>query len=183
MDQYLGMILMFGGNFNPTNFQFCNGQLLAISSNAALFSLLGTYYGGNGTSTFSLPDLRGRAAVQQGQGVGVSDYVIGEFTGVATITLLSSNVPIHSHTMNAVTAIGGTASPSGAMLAEGPKRGSGPSAKSPDFYLSGSTPNVPLNIQSVGPNVNGGSNAFSIMQPYLAISYIIAMQGVFPTRN
>jgi microcystin-dependent protein len=182
MDPYLGMILMFGGNFNPRGFQLCNAQLLSISQNAALFSIIGTYYGGNGTSTFGLPDLRGRAAVQQGQGPGLSDYVLGEQVGTTTTTLLSNNVPLHNHIMNAVASIGGTASPSGAMLAEGPKRGQGPAAKSPDFYLNGS-PNEQLSPLSIGPNVGGGSIPVSIIQPYLAITYIIAMTGVFPSRN
>src|SRR5580698_4850181 len=137
-DQYLAMILQFGGNFAPVQFALCAGQILPISSNTALFSLLGTYYGGNGTSNFGLPDLRGRTVIGSGQGPGLSDYFIGEQTGVENETILYSNMPIHSHTVNAVAGGATQASPATAFLAEGPKSGTGPTAKVSHFYLNAS---------------------------------------------
>jgi microcystin-dependent protein len=187
MDFYLASIFLFGGNFNFRGTQMCNGQILAISSNTALFSLIGTYYGGNGQSTFGLPDLRGRAALSMGQGPGLSLYDIGEQTGVANTTLLANNIPLHNHLVNAVVGLGetstGTPSPSNALIAQGGKVGGGPTAKAPDYFISATAPNTNLNSLAIGPNIGGGSNPFSIMQPYLAVTYLIATSGVFPARN
>jgi len=184
MDPYLGCVIIFGGNFAIKGFQMCNGQILSLSQNTALFSLLGTYYGGNGTSTFGLPDLRGRTAIQQGQGVGVSPYSIGESTGINSVTLLSSNIPSHNHQLNAVGGLATTAlPPTNAFFGEGPTSGSGPGAKSTDYYIAATAPNTTLNPQSIGLNAGGGSNPANIMQPYLAVTHLIAMQGVFPARN
>jgi microcystin-dependent protein len=185
-DQYLGMIFIFGGNFNPFQFQLCNGQLLPISQNTALFSLIGTYYGGNGTSNFQLPDLRGRASIGMGQGLGTSDYVMGEQVGTETTTMLSSNIPLHNHLVNAYngySATGATASPATALFAEAQKAGSQPTSKAPFYYETGSVPNTPLAPTTIGTNLGGGSIPFNILQPYLALSYIIAMSGIFPARN
>src|ERR1700712_5433026 len=106
MDNFLGEIRMFGGNFNPRGWQLCNGQLLAVSTNSALFSILGTQFGGNGTTTFGLPDLRGRVPVHQGSGPGLSPYVIGEATGTENVTLLSTQMPAHNHLVKAASAAG-----------------------------------------------------------------------------
>lgn len=182
-DQYLAMILQFAGNFNPVQFQLCNGQILPISSNTALFALLGTYYGGNGTSNFGLPDLRGRTAVGQGAGPGLSQYVLGEMTGTESVTLLSNNIPLHTHTLNNVAGTGSQGTISGALLAEGPKKGTGPQAKAPNLYITATAPNTPLNPLSVGTNIGGGSIPLSIIQPYLTVTYIIATSGIFPPRN
>jgi microcystin-dependent protein len=182
MNVYLGMIVAFGGNFNPRQFQLCAGQIIPISINTALFSLLGTNYGGNGTSNFGLPDLRGRAAVNQGQGPGLSDYVIGEQTGMESNSLLVTNIPAHSHLVNSLGGFGNVSSPSGAMFAEGPKKGSGPSARSPEFYTNGTPSPQMLNPTAITPS-QGGNTRFSVLQPTLAISYIIATSGVFPPRN
>jgi microcystin-dependent protein len=180
MDQYLAMILQFGGNFAPTQFALCQGQLLAISSNTALFSLLGTSYGGNGTTTFGLPDLRGRTPIGAGQGPGLSDYVIGDITGNENETILSSNLPSHSHTVQAVASTPTQSSPSGNYLAESPKEGSGPTAKILHFYVN-TAPNTSLNPSTV--SLTGGNTPVSILQPYNTITYIIAVQGIFPARN
>lgn len=182
MDQYLAIIIPWGGNFNPVQFQLCAGQILPISSNTALFSLLGTYYGGNGTSNFSLPDLRGRVPVGQGDGPGLTPYVLGEMGGTETVTLLSSNIPMHTHGVNAVTSAGNQSSPSNCYFGEGPKSGTPPHQTVTDFYQNAAV-NTPLNVQSVSVNVGGGSFPISIMQPYLAVTYIIATQGIFPPRN
>jgi microcystin-dependent protein len=186
MDPYLGCVIIFGGSFEINGFATCSGQLLAISQNTALFSLLGTSYGGNGTSTFALPDLRGRTAIQQGQGPGLSEYVQGEEIGQEAITMLNSNMPIHNHLLNAfngATTATATNSPAGTLLAEGPKSGGGIGAKSPNYYLSGGMPNVTMNPLAISVNPGGGSTPFSVMQPYLAITHLIAMNGIFPARN
>lgn len=182
MDQYLAIIIPWAGNFAPYQFATCDGQILPISQNTALFSLLGTNYGGNGTSNFGLPDLRGRIPVGQGAGPGLQDYVIGEETGNETVTLLSSNIPIHSHNFNTVASVGDKNTCANYYLAEGPKSGSGPSAKSPNLYVA-ATPNTALNVQSVSVNLGGAGIPMNILQPLLAVTYIIAMQGIFPPRN
>jgi len=182
MDQYLAMIIPWAGNFAPYQFATCDGQILPISQNTALFSLLGTYYGGNGTSNFGLPDLRGRIPVGQGDGPGLQPYVIGEQIGTETVSILSSNLPIHSHNFNAVASVGDKTTNSNFYLAEGTKSGSGPSAKSPNLYVA-ATPNTPLNVQSVSVNLGGAGIPMSLLQPFLTVTYIIALQGIFPPRN
>ncbi len=185
-DQYLAMIFMFGGNFAPYQWATCDGQLLPISQNTALFSLLGTYYGGNGTSNFQLPDLRGRASLGMGTGPGLSDYVIGEELGTETVTMLTSNIPLHNHLVNAYNAYnatGATASPASALFAEPQKSGGGPTAKAPFYYETGASANTPLAPTTIATNTGGGSNPFGILQPYLAITYIIALAGIYPARN
>jgi microcystin-dependent protein len=182
MDQYLAMIIAWAGNFNPIQYQFCNGQILSLSQNTALFSLLGTYYGGNGTSNFGLPDLRGRIPIGQGAGTGLTSYSIGEQGGTPAVTLLANNIPSHRHGVNAVAATGNQPSPAGGYFAEGPKSGQPPHQSVTDFYQSAAV-TTPLNVLSVSANLNGGSNPMNIMQPTLAVTYIIATQGIFPPRN
>jgi microcystin-dependent protein len=179
--QYLAMILQWAGNFNPLQFQFCNGQILSLSTNTALFSLLGTYYGGNGTSNFALPDLRGRAPVGIGAGPGLSQYFIGELTGTNSVTLLTNNIPSHTHNVNAYAGLGDQVSPANNIFGEGPKTGSGIHLISSNFYQN-AAPNTPLNVISVSSNTGGGSNPMNIMQPYLGITYIISLSGIFPQR-
>jgi microcystin-dependent protein len=187
MDFYLATIIIFGGNFNFRGTQMCNGQILSISQNAALFSLIGTYYGGNGTSNFQLPDLRGRTPIHQGTGPGLTNYVIGEEAGVSAISLSQNNIPRHNHVVNAVVGLGstttGSPSPAGALIAEGAKVGGGPTAKAPEYFLSATAPNTNLNNSAIGPNPGGGSNPVSIMKPYLAITQLIVTAGLFPPRG
>lgn len=168
---YLGEIRMFGGNFAPRGWAFCNGQLLSIAQNTALFSLLGTTYGGNGTTTFALPNLQGRVPIHWG--TGQSSYVIGQQAGAENVTLLSSQMPIHSHTANAVASGGNQASPSGNL----------PAVESTGTSLdySNSAANTTMNPAMIG-NAGGGLPV-SVVQPYLAVSFIIALQGIFPSRN
>jgi len=192
---FLGAVFLVGFNFAPRGYAFCNGQLLPISQNAALFSLLGTTYGGNGQTTFSLPDLRGRVAVGMGQGPGLDEIYLGEVAGSNSITLLSSNMPSHTHiatvtagagsssaTLNAVSDAGNTTIPTGNYLA------ASKSATNAGFKSSGSV--VQLNAGSITselPTVTnataGDSQPMSIKQPYLGLNYIIALQGIFPSRN
>lgn len=175
MDQpYIGAIMLFAGNFAPRGWAFCDGQLLSITQYTALFSILGTYFGGNGVSNFALPDLRGRVPVHQGQGNGLSPYVIGQSSGVENVTLLTGNLPVHTHSVNASSGAasrGGT-SPAGGVLAV-------PSG-SVEIY-STSPPNATMNPLMIG--VAGSNVPVSIIQPYLCVSFIIAMDGLFPSRN
>ena len=175
IDPFIGEIIMFGGNFAPRGWAFCNGQLLSISQNTALFALLGTTYGGNGQTTFALPDLRGRVPMHAGQGPGLADYSLGQRAGTESATLLVNNLPAHNHSVNAATAAPSPAplSPTGNFLA--------PVARgAPPIYATGPG-NTQMNAGMIG--ITGGSQPFPILQPYLTISFIIALQGIFPSRN
>ena len=172
MTPFLGMIVLFGFNFAPIGWAFCNGQLLPINQNQALFALLGTTYGGNGTVNFALPNLQGRVPIHFGQGAGLSSYLLGQAGGVESATLLINNMPAHNHTLNAVSDPGGTSVPAGAFHAN-------TGALDPDYKTSGTL--VAMNTAAIANN--GGNQPFSIIQPYLAGNYCIALQGVFPSRN
>lgn len=169
---FIGEIRMFGGNFAPRGWALCNGQLIAISQNYALFAILGTTYGGDGMSTFGLPDLRGRAPVHWGQSPGLSNYVLGEKLGSENITLLSSQMPAHTHNVNANTGGGTAASPAAGFLAV---ESTGTSLN----YASSS--NTTMNPAMIAPAGNG--LPVSIIQPVLSVSFIICLTGVFPSRN
>ena len=176
---FVGQIIIFAGNFAPHGFAFCNGQLLPISQNTALFSLLGTNYGGNGTTTFALPDLRSRAPVHFGQGVGLSFYSLGEVTGTETVVLTAAEIPAHSHFVNAVAGSGNTASPSAAVWAEGPSPG-GRGGTAPNLY---STTAANATMAALALNPAGGGLGHPNIQPSIALNYCIALFGVFPARN
>jgi len=181
MDPLLAMIFAFGSNFAPQGYLFCSGQLLAISSNTAVFSLLGTTYGGNGTNNFALPDLSGRAPIGQGQGPGLSNYVLGQSSGAETASILINNLPQHTHSFNVNNAAGTTGVPgTTTYLSKGPSTGSGPNATVENIYTT-TAPNTTLAPTAVG--LTGSNIPLQILSPYLAISYIIAMNGIFPTRN
>ena len=173
MDEaYIGAVVLFGGNFAPRNWALCQGQLLSISANTALFSILGTTFGGNGTTTFGLPDLRGRAAVGAGQGPGLSNYTIGEMTGTETVTLTVNQMPSHNHTVapQAKNGAGDDTNPGGTKYM---------ATASTDLYAN--SPNV-----AMGPSTSsltGGNQPVSIIQPVLCINYIICVSGIFPSRN
>lgn len=166
---FLGSITLFGGNFAPRGYMFCQGQLLAISQNSALFALIGTIYGGDGQVTFGLPDLRGRAANHQFQGPGLSNYVIGQQIGVESVILLSSQMPAHSHTVSASTA-SDSGGPAGAFWAQ-------PSSGLP----YGTSPNVGMNPAALA--IAGGNQPHENMMPFLTLNFIIAVEGIFPSRN
>lgn len=172
----LGCIYMFAGNFAPRGYALCAGQLLAISQNTALFSLLGTTYGGDGITTFALPDLRGRSPISAGQGPGLTDITLGEVGGAETVTLLTSNMPLHNHSLNADANPASVGAPAGASLAD-----SGNSQSGGVPIYSSTNPNTPLNPQSIG--FAGGNVPFPIRSPYLGINYIIATEGIYPSRN
>jgi microcystin-dependent protein len=167
-EPFLGEIKMFGGNFAPRGFAFCEGQLLQISQNSALFSLLGTIYGGDGRTTFGLPDLRGRSPIHFGQGPGLPDYRIGEKAGAPTTTLAVGNLPSHNHPLNVRDDDPSVGSPTGAYSANAP-------------IFSTESPNAQMGPSAIGNT--GGGTPFNNMQPFLAISFIIALVGVFPSRS
>lgn len=200
MEGTIGEIRVFAANFAPRNWASCEGQLLSIASNTALFSILGVQYGGNGTTTFALPDLRGRTALGVGQGPGLSNYTAGERTGTENVTLLIPQMPIHNHpataqvssvtataTLFGVNSPGGQDNPGGNFIGE--DNGAGATS-----YAASGTPVVmnagavtvadvvvPPPSVTVGPA--GSTSPHPNMQPSLAMYYIICMNGVFPARN
>ncbi|MGC2745739.1 MAG: tail fiber protein [Candidatus Angelobacter sp.] len=173
-DQFVAEIRIFPFNFAPKGWAFCNGQLMPISQNTALFSLLGTTYGGDGKSTFALPDLQGSTPMQQGQGPGLSLRDLGEQSGEQNVTLLISEMPAHSHT--ALAGTGGTAmaTPVNNVWASGIK--SGPSVFSP----SGAND---VAMSPVATSITGGSLPHNNLMPYLTLNFCIALQGIFPPRT
>ena len=168
---FVAEIRIFAGNFAPRGWAFCNGQILPISQNTALFSLLGTTYGGNGQSTFALPNLQGSAPMHPGQGPGLSLHDLGEQSGSETVTLVVSELPSHPHTAQPKTSLGNQAVPTGKSWA-----GSNIAKQ----YVS-SAPNVQMNPAALTPT--GGSLPHNNMPPYLFLNFIIALQGVFPPRS
>jgi len=169
-DPFLAEIQLFAGNFAPTGWAFCDGQLLPISSNTALFSLLGTTYGGNGQTTFGLPDLRGSIPIHPGQGPGLSVRYLGEKGGVESVTLLPTEMAAHAHTLGASSSNGTSDSPAGRVAARSP-------SAIPQYAAASDTS---LSASAIG--TSGGSQPHNNMQPYLALSFIIATQGIFPQR-
>ena len=175
--KYLGEIRMFAGNFAPSQNALCSGQSMNIAQNAALFSLLGTYYGGNGTTTFALPDLRGRVPLCMGTGLGLSPYNIGQAAGSETVTLQSNQMPMHNHMMSANSANASLPTPSGNMAA---------SLASPFTGFWVAPANATGNPIAMNPNAlsqAGGSQPHENRMPILTISFIIALSGIFPSRN
>ena len=171
-DPYIGEIRMFGGNFAPRGWALCNGAVLSIAQNDALYALLGTTYGGDGVNTFALPDLRGRLPLHQGQGPGLQPYVIGQTGGAESVTLTGNQLPQHTHTLSASNAPATTSSPQGGFLAQ---------TTNVDMYVSdvGDTPMHPSSISSVA----GGSQPHDNMGPYLVVTFIIALEGIFPSQS
>jgi microcystin-dependent protein len=175
-DQYLGEIRMFGGNFAPTGWALCNGQLMSIAQNTALFSLLGTYYGGDGVTTFALPNLQSRIPLHWGQGPGLTQYVLGEQTGVENVTLLTPQMPAHTHTASASSAAAAQTGPAGNVWAV-PVDSTG----APGAGFNPPPPNSALAPVAIG--IAGGSQPHTNIQPILAVTFIIATQGIYPSRN
>jgi microcystin-dependent protein len=177
---FLGEIRMFGFGFAPNGWQPCNGQTLAISQYAALFALLGTTYGGNGTSTFQLPNLQSRVPVCQGSGAGLTPYVLGEQTGTESVTLLTTQMPAHSHAVNAgTTTSGNVAQPAGAYPAT--VQITGETKGGTVNTYSTASPNAIMNPNMIGPS--GGNQPHPNIQPVLCVNFCIAMVGLFPSRN
>jgi microcystin-dependent protein len=171
MDPFVAEIRIVPFNFPPHGWAFCQGQLLPLSQNTALFSLLGTTYGGNGKSNFALPDLQGRAPMHPGQGPGLSLHDLGETGGSETVSLLESEIPSHNHTVMAINDFGDTNQPTGNGFA----RSTGASV----YGTAGST--VTFADSMLAPT--GGDQPHNNMQPYLTLNFVIALQGVFPPRT
>lgn len=173
MEGYLAQIILFGGNFAPRNWAYCEGQLLAISTNNALFSLLGTIYGGDGRTTFGLPDLRGRTPIHKGAGPGLSNNSLGSRGGTENNYLSVSQLPAHTHIaqINASSDAGEDSSAAGNFLGE----------SSSDLYTSSS--GTPMGSGSVTVGNTGNNQSVNNRPPYLTLNYIICLQGVFPSRN
>lgn len=173
-EPFVAEIRIFAGNFAPTGWAQCNGQLMPISQNTALFSLLGTYYGGDGKSTFALPNLEGSAPMHWGQGPGLSDRYIGEAAGSENVTLIQSEAPLHNHTMQANGFPANLQVPSPARSLAG--------STGANAYQTNSTQNlVPLDSQTL--TISGGGQPHNNMQPFLTMLFIIALQGIFPPRG
>lgn len=171
-DQFLAEIRIFPFNFAPTGWATCDGQLLPISQNTALFSLLGTTYGGDGKSTFALPNLEGSAPMHPGQGPGLSLHDLGEVGGTQNVVLLESEIPAHSHNLGAQTVpLGSVATPAGNVLTR-PASG--------NLYNSANPQVAAMSQNAIG--VAGGNLPHNNMQPYLTLTFCIALQGIFPAR-
>jgi microcystin-dependent protein len=190
MEGTIGEIRMFAGNFAPRNWAFCAGQLMSISQNTALFSILGTTYGGNGQTTFALPDFRGRQAVGTGQGPGLTNITLGEVSGTETVTLLTTQMPAHTHTATAT--ITGTVAPgcvedngtvdnpAGARFAISPTGAKNYTTAAADGAMATSPISATATI-TIG--ISGNSQPVPIRNPYLGMNYIICLFGIFPSRN
>ena len=175
MEGTRGEIRLFAGNFAPKNWSFCNGSILSIQSNTALFSILGTTYGGNGTTNFALPNLQGRIPVGTGQGPGLSNYVLGQVSGVESVALTQGNLPTHTHSMMATSDAATTNVAAGGSLASNPRGGT-----MPNIYEANALSQTAMASQT-GPA--GASQPVSVIQPVLALEYIVCMYGVYPSRS
>ena len=175
MDPFIGEIRMFGGNFAPVGWATCDGQLLPIQQYAAVFSLLGTTYGGNGTTNFALPDLRGRVPLHVGNGPGLSPYTLGEATGSEKVTLAQNQMPAHTHSANGSSTSASQASPGGNVWASPGDSGGGAGTG-----YANVAPNAPMAAAAIG--VTGGNVPVPVIQPLLCVTFIIALQGIFPSR-
>ena len=170
-DPLLGSIMLFAGNFAPRGWAFCDGQLLPISSYTALFSILGTTYGGDGRTTFALPDLRGAVPMGARQGPGLTNRQLGSRTGTETTTLTVNNLPSHNHGLVGSSSPGSSSSPDGNV----------PAVNRDGILHYGSEPNA--NMNTAGISNTGGNQPANNMQPSLALNYCIALQGIFPSRS
>lgn len=174
---YLGEIKLFAGNFQIRGWAYCNGQVLSISGNDALFTLIGTTYGGDGVNTFALPNFQGRIPLHQGTGPGLNTRVLGELSGVETVTVSTAQIPSHTHQVIATTVTGTTSSPANALPAT-------PELPSAFQYLSGTatgTSDAPPLASSISST--GGNQPHENVMPSLAMNYLIAVEGVFPSQN
>lgn len=178
MNPYLAQVIMFGGSFAPRGWLSCNGAILSIAQNTAFFALLGTTFGGNGQTTFAIPDFRGRTPVGTGQGPGLPSIDLGEMSGQPSTTLLLTNLPLHTHTATTTVAVSDTAANSteadGKILA---------SPASRIYTAAGNASGNLGGVAAVSSSVNGGSQPFNNMQPYIGIIFLICSAGLFPSRN
>lgn len=184
MDGVIGTIMLFGANWAPRNWALCNGQLLPISNYTALFSILGTTYGGDGRTTFALPDLRGRVPVSFGQGPGLSNRAIGQQVGSETTTLNTTNLPAHNHgaTLHVSSADASQSAATANSTIATPGSTSGRTFTATQGYNTAS-PDITMNAGSVATGNTGGNIPFNNMQPTLAMNYVICLNGIYPSRS
>lgn len=171
-EPFVGEIRMFAGNFAPRGWAFCEGQLLAIAQNDALFSLFGTIYGGDGRTTFGLPDLRGRVPLHMGQGPGLTNRLIGSRGGVENVTLSTNNLPQHSHALRGSANFGSDTSPAGNV----PATGAGA-----NLYTSGAAAEVAMDAAAL--TATGAGQPHANVMPFLCVHFIVALFGIYPSRN
>lgn len=171
MDSYIGQIRMFAGNFSPLHWAFCDGQILSVAQNQPLFSLLGSQYGGNGHTTFSLPEMRGRIPMHFGTGPSLSPRTIGSRFGQETVTLTETQIPSHNHPLQASTNTGDTTAPTGALLAATPQ----------DFYTPDNSSTVNFDQNEV--QTTGRGEPHTNMMPTQCVNFIICLQGIYPSRS
>lgn len=177
MEAFIGTIILFAGNFEPRDWAFCNGQLLSIAQNSALFSLLGTTYGGDGVTTFALPDLRGRAAVGCGTGPGLTDRPLGQAFGQEAVTLTTAQLPSHTHQLQGSSAGATSPDPAGLGLAY---TGDPGVPTGTDSYGSLATPTT---MAAASISAVGGGQAHANVPPSLGLNYLICLQGIYPSRD
>lgn len=178
MEGYLAEVRMFAGNFAPRGWFFCQGQLLSIAQWTAVFALVGTTYGGNGQTTFGVPDFRGRIAVGTGTGPGLPSVDLGEMAGTPTTTLISTNLPIHNHTLTG--SITPQAATDGSLVTDPTGKYMGPGA----FYsVAGDNVNMAPVPNNLAVGISGSSQPFNNLQPYMGMNYIMCVEGIFPSRN
>jgi len=171
----IGTIALFAGNFAPRGWALCQGLILSIAQNTALFSILGTTYGGNGQTTFALPDLRGRSPISPGQGPGLSDVSLGEVAGTQNITLLNTNLPSHNHSLGCDNGGSSSRSPGGNIPGVSDDR-----EQAVNIY-SANAPSALMNPLAIG--IAGSSQPFGSLNPYLGLNFIICTEGIYPSRN
>ena len=181
---FLGEVRIFAGNFAPRGWAFCGGQLMPIAQNDALYALIGTTFGGDGQVTFGLPDLRGRSVIGQGTGPGLSSYVVGQMSGTETVTLTTNQLPSHNHALNAYNLDATSATPGPGLALANPLDAI--SGQSSLFYLNTDVINPPPNTPVLAADTimpSGGNQPHDNQAPSLVLNYIIALEGVFPSRN
>ncbi|NGM36096.1 phage tail protein [Methylobacterium sp. DB0501] len=179
-EAFIGQIMLYGGDWAPKDWAFCAGQTMHIQDNPALYSIIGTKYGGDGVQTFKLPDLRSRVPVGQGQGTGLSAYAMGATGGVETVALSSDQMPSHTHDITAMNVLGTLSNPSNAFLAQTADP-SGIQPNAPSYAPSAATGAVTLNPYAV--SAAGASAPHLNLQPFLVLNYIICVNGYYPMRN
>jgi microcystin-dependent protein len=177
---FIGSIVLFAGNYAPKGWAFCHGQMLPISQNQALFAILGATYGGDAQQTFKLPDLRGRVPLSQGQRSGLPNFELGQMGGHETVTLMLGQIPAHNHKLQATEATATTSSPDNGLLANWNGATEPGENVIGNSFVTGGTPTTFLADSSIG--IAGGSQPHDNMQPYLALNFIICLEGIFPAR-
>lgn len=179
-DYFIGEVRMFGGNFAPVNWALCNGQIMSIAQNSALFALIGTTYGGDGITTFALPDLQGRLPISEGTGPGLSPRTLGEKSGTESVTLSLMQLPLHSHSLSVSSSDSNAHTPANNLL---PGKLTAPTTPTSFYAIPGTVPLNMFPMAAASISNDGANQPHSNLMPSLCVSFIIALQGIFPSRN